>query len=100
MKPNDRDCQMVTSRLAGELQPLLKDIMHGAKYIAVDPLSCIAISGTRNTSQFAVMRFVSILSGAVATTLEFGAGFIACACKTAILLRLEETDLLFRSIIF
>lgn len=84
--------QLVTSRMAGEFQPAFKDIMHGAKYVNVDPLSCVACSRIQNISQRGVMRFVSVFSGAGGRTLEPAACGIAYGSNSAIVVPLHKTD--------
>lgn len=71
--------------MASELQPAIKDIMHGAEHIDVDLLSFVAFSKTRNVSQCGVVRLVSIFSGAGAMTLGPGDGGIACRSNSAIM---------------
>lgn len=93
MRHNAGNGQLMASCMASAFQPAVKDIIHGEKCTDFDPLSCLDFSRLRKTSQCRVMQFVSMFSGAGATTLESAVCGISCKSISAIVVPTQRRDL-------
>lgn len=71
----------------------LHNMICGAHYCKIRPLSCIPFTEVRETSQYGVQRFVAILSRDSTSKLGPVADGLACETSIAIVVKFVDSDL-------